>query len=160
MSIVSKRNDRDIASNSNTNIVNKKTSETTTTTTTNISTTKLEHTKKKKKFVAKEFQSLLCVFTALRGTQITIQLRSNCEIYGTIVNVDAFLNIELSNATLTNRFNKKENVQEILIQSRNIRFIQIPDKIDLNSLLYLYSKQLSQSKKKYERTMRKAPSTK
>ncbi|KAN0037912.1 hypothetical protein ACTA71_000083 [Dictyostelium dimigraforme] len=113
----------------------------------------------KKKFVAKEFQSLLCVFTALRGTQITIQLRSNCEIYGTITNVDAYLNIELSNATITNIFNKKDNnIQEILIQSRNIRFIQIPDKIDLNSLLFLYSKQLSQSKKKYERTMRK-PST-
>ncbi|KAM9994055.1 hypothetical protein ACTFIZ_012014 [Dictyostelium cf. discoideum] len=113
----------------------------------------------KKKFVAKEFQSLLCVFTALRGTQITIQLRSNCEIYGTITNVDAYLNIELSDATLTNRYNNKrdEHVQEILIQSRNIRFIQIPDKIDLNSLLYLYSKQLSQSKKKYERTLRKPP---
>ncbi|EAL61938.1 hypothetical protein DDB_G0291015 [Dictyostelium discoideum AX4] len=114
----------------------------------------------KKKFIAKEFQSLLCVFTALRGTQITIQLRSNCEIYGTITNVDAYLNIELSDAKLTNtRYKNKrdEHVQEILIQSRNIRFIQIPDKIDLNSLLYLYSKQLSQSKKKYERTLRKPP---
>ncbi|KAM9970911.1 hypothetical protein ACTFIR_002775 [Dictyostelium discoideum] len=114
----------------------------------------------KKKFVAKEFQSLLCVFTALRGTQITIQLRSNCEIYGTITNVDAYLNIELSDAKLTNTRHKNkrdEHVQEILIQSRNIRFIQIPDKIDLNSLLYLYSKQLSQSKKKYERTLRKPP---
>ncbi|KAM9957213.1 hypothetical protein ACTFIW_008954 [Dictyostelium discoideum] len=114
----------------------------------------------KKKFVAKEFQSLLCVFTALRGTQITIQLRSNCEIYGTITNVDAYLNIELSDAKLTSTRHKNkrdEHVQEILIQSRNIRFIQIPDKIDLNSLLYLYSKQLSQSKKKYERTLRKPP---
>ncbi|KAM9994766.1 hypothetical protein ACTFIY_000956 [Dictyostelium cf. discoideum] len=113
----------------------------------------------KKKYIAKEFQSLLCVFTALRGTQITIQLRSNCEIYGTITNVDAYLNIELSDAKLTNRYKNKrdEHVQEILIQSRNIRFIQIPDKIDLNSLLYLYSKQLSQSKKKYERTLRKPP---
>ncbi|KAN0037914.1 hypothetical protein ACTA71_000085 [Dictyostelium dimigraforme] len=94
-----------------------------------------------KKFVVKEFQSLLCVFMALRETQITVQLRSNCEICGTITNI-----------------NKKDiNIQEILIQSRNIRFIQIPDIIDLNSLLFLYSKQLSQSKKKYERTIRKPP---
>ncbi|KAN0023579.1 hypothetical protein ACTFIV_007966 [Dictyostelium citrinum] len=133
MSVTYKRNDKNIENNNNNN---------------------------KKKFVPKEFQSLLCVFTALRGTQITIQLRSNCEIYGTITNVDAYLNIELSNATLTNRFNKKDqNIQEILIQSRNIRFIQIPDKIDLNSLLFLYSKQLSLSKKKYERTIRKPLTT-
>ncbi|EGC38909.1 hypothetical protein DICPUDRAFT_22541, partial [Dictyostelium purpureum] len=111
---------------------------------------------RRKKRVPKHFRSLLCVFLALKGTQITIQLRSNCEIYGTIENVDRHLNIELIDATITNRFGK-DKYELLLVQSRNIRYIHIPDKIDLGHLLYIYSKTLSEVKRKNQRTLRKAP---
>ncbi|KYQ94048.1 hypothetical protein DLAC_11582 [Tieghemostelium lacteum] len=111
---------------------------------------------KKKQKTALEFRSLLCVFTALKGSQITIELRSNCKIYGTIENVDKYMNIELSNVNLKNKFFKNEKFEILLVQSRNIRYIHIPDKIDLNNLLYVYSRTLSDNKKKYQRTKRKA----
>ncbi|KAF2077481.1 hypothetical protein CYY_001180 [Polysphondylium violaceum] len=103
----------------------------------------------------KEFKTLLCVFSALKGTQITIQLRSDTEFYGTIENVDKHLNIELSDARSTNKFNQIIEYQLILVQSRNIRYIHIPDRIDLNNLLFIYSKTLSDIKKKNQRTKRK-----
>eukprot|EP01132_Coremiostelium_polycephalum_P003678 gene3678-4581_t len=106
-----------------------------------------------------EYKSLGCVFSALKGSQINIQLRSNIEIWGTIENVDKNMNIELSNAILKHNRSNKSGVDEkyelILIQSRNIRYIQIPDKIDLNSLLFLYSKSMAEMKKKYQRSKRK-----
>ncbi|EFA75571.1 putative small nuclear ribonucleoparticle-associated protein [Heterostelium album PN500] len=101
-----------------------------------------------------DLNSLLCVFNALTGSQITVQLRNENEIYGTIDTIDEHMNIELSNATLKRR-DTTDSYDLILINSRNIRYIQIPDRIDLNSLLFLYSKTLSEMKNKYQRTRRK-----
>ncbi|GAM21859.1 hypothetical protein SAMD00019534_050340, partial [Acytostelium subglobosum LB1] len=103
-----------------------------------------------------DLNSLLCVLNALSGSQITIQLRNETEIYGTIATIDGHMNIELSDAVLTDiGGTNKDKYDLILIHSRNIRYIQIPDRIDLNHLLYLYSKTLSDMQKKYQRTKRK-----
>ncbi|EGG20545.1 hypothetical protein DFA_00406 [Cavenderia fasciculata] len=214
-------------------------------------------TKSKYKGYLSNAKTLPCVFNALKGTQITVQLRNESEIYGTVDNIDKSLNIELRDATITKGYDyrllfesntlndtihqidinkekekqdrddkeeeEEENIIEeeeeqeqemneeeeeeeedekmdttttsttnnetnktisvtstliltkeviesiklqpkvydlLLVNSRNIRYIHIPDRIDLNHLLFVYSKTLVKNRDKYQRTKRKPPTEK
>lgn len=56
--------------------------------------------KSTKKETAKSVKTLLVMLQSMRGQQVTITLRNDSVVRGTIIKVDANMNIELENATM------------------------------------------------------------
>uniref|UniRef100_A0A131X8Y5 Putative small nuclear ribonucleoprotein smd1 n=1 Tax=Hyalomma excavatum TaxID=257692 RepID=A0A131X8Y5_9ACAR len=83
-------------------------------------------------------KSLVLMLQSLRGRQTTIELRNELSIYGTVENVDAFMNVDLSDATVVGP-NGEETYASFFVQGRQVRYVHIPDDIDMVASLQLQS---------------------
>uniref|UniRef100_L7M216 Sm domain-containing protein n=1 Tax=Rhipicephalus pulchellus TaxID=72859 RepID=L7M216_RHIPC len=90
-------------------------------------------TPKERALVAK---SLVLMLQSLRGRQTTIELRNELSVWGTVESVDAFMNVDLSDATVVGP-NGEETYASFFVQGRQVRYIHIPDDIDMAASLQL-----------------------
>eukprot|EP00794_Sanderia_malayensis_P000426 gene424-1067_t len=80
-------------------------------------------------------QSLICLLHACKGYVTTIELRDESSIIGKIENVDGYMNIRVSNAKLERVNGHVASFQELFIQGKQIRFVHIPDEIDIRTAI-------------------------
>uniref|UniRef100_A0A224ZBG9 U6 snRNA-associated Sm-like protein LSm2 n=1 Tax=Rhipicephalus zambeziensis TaxID=60191 RepID=A0A224ZBG9_9ACAR len=81
-------------------------------------------------------KSLVLMLQSLRGRQTTIELRNELSVWGTVQSVDAFMNVDLSDATVVGPTGE-ETYASFFVQGRQVRYIHIPDDIDMAASLQL-----------------------
>lgn len=88
------------------------------------------------------YNTLIGILKACEGKNVQIDLRNEIHIYGKVESVFAEMNITLSNAYLisSNYVSRSKNqlpkyYTEITIRGKNVRFVHIPDDVDMISAL-------------------------
>ena len=97
-------------------------------------------------------QTLVCLLHACKGYETTVELQDESSIFGKIAHVDGFMNIRISKATLTRVDGHVQQFDEMFIQGTRIRYVHIPDEIDMISAI---NQQLDAIKKTRNRPGRK-----
>ena len=79
-------------------------------------------------------RTLVCLLQAVQGHRTIVELRNESSAEGMIDNVDGFVNISMSDVKFS-----KQNGQEVMdfptmfIQGKQIRYVEIPDFIDMRA---------------------------
>ncbi|XP_075978917.1 U7 snRNA-associated Sm-like protein LSm10 [Anticarsia gemmatalis] len=88
--------------------------------------------------------TLLCLVRALRGQNVTVDLRNDAYICGNISNVDGFMNISFTNLVYCDPQGNEYSFENLFVQGRNIRYVHIPESMSVVSTI---KKELGGSKK-------------
>lgn len=102
-------------------------------------------------------RTLVCLLQAVQGHRTTVELRNESSAVGLIENVDGFMNISMSDVKFT-----KGNGGEVMefptmfIHGRQIRYVQIPDFIDMRKAIDEQLSKLAGTRKPPARRMKKA----
>ncbi len=84
--------------------------------------------------------TLIGIIKACEGKQVQIDLRNELQLYGKVESVSSNMNIIMSDTYLTMPFSgmmsgsketKRRFYNEITIRGCNVRFVHIPDEIDM-----------------------------
>ncbi|XP_053560762.1 U7 snRNA-associated Sm-like protein LSm10 [Bombina bombina] len=75
--------------------------------------------------------SLVILLQGLHGYVTTVDLRDESSVTGCIINVDAFMNIRLSNVKYIDRKEKEIQLDEIFVTGRNVRYVHIPEEVNI-----------------------------
>ncbi|KAM9385400.1 U7 snRNA-associated Sm-like protein LSm10 [Pholidichthys leucotaenia] len=75
--------------------------------------------------------SMVVLLQGLQGEVTTVDLINESTARGRVVNVDAFMNIRLADVLYRDRQGHVTQLQDLFITGRNIRYVHIPDHIDI-----------------------------
>ncbi|XP_070703054.1 U7 snRNA-associated Sm-like protein LSm10 [Pempheris klunzingeri] len=75
--------------------------------------------------------SMVVLLQGLQGEVTTVDLRNESTARGRVVNVDAFMNVRLEDVLYRDRRGQLTRLQDLFITGRNIRYVHIPDHIDI-----------------------------
>ncbi|RNA18450.1 U7 snRNA-associated Sm LSm10 [Brachionus plicatilis] len=86
------------------------------------------------------YNTLIGILKACEGKNVQIDLRNEMHLYGKVESVFSEMNITLSNACMMSPNyipNSKTTIHysEITIRGKNVRFVHIPDDVDMISAL-------------------------
>ncbi|XP_069752001.1 U7 snRNA-associated Sm-like protein LSm10 [Narcine bancroftii] len=79
--------------------------------------------------------SLIILLQGMHGYVTTVELRDESSVRGQIVNVDAFMNVRLSEVSYTDRGGKVLQLDDFFVTGRNVRYIHIPDEINITETI-------------------------
>ncbi|XP_031988501.1 LOW QUALITY PROTEIN: U7 snRNA-associated Sm-like protein LSm10 [Corvus moneduloides] len=65
----------------------------------------------------------------------TVELRDESAAAGRVTSVDAFMNVRLAEVTFTDRQGTVSHLDELFVTGRNIRYVHIPDEVDIQAPL-------------------------
>lgn len=74
---------------------------------------------------------MVILLQGLQGQVTTVDLKNESTARGRVVNVDAFMNIRLKDVLYRDRKGQLTQLQELFITGRNVRYVHIPDHIDI-----------------------------
>ena len=80
-------------------------------------------------------KTLVCLLQGLEGYHTTIELRNENSVTGTIESVDARMNISLTNATFNTLAGNKTHFDKFYIRGIQIRYVHIPDDVDVKNTI-------------------------
>ncbi|KAG8588372.1 hypothetical protein GDO81_005961 [Engystomops pustulosus] len=75
--------------------------------------------------------SLIILLQGLHGLVSTVDLRNESSVTGTIINVDAFMNIRLKKVTYTDRHGQEAKLEDLFVTGRNVRYVHIPEEVNI-----------------------------
>ncbi|XP_069828756.1 U7 snRNA-associated Sm-like protein LSm10 isoform X2 [Dendropsophus ebraccatus] len=75
--------------------------------------------------------SLVLLLQGLHGRVTTVDLRNESSATGTVLNVDAFMNIRLKKVTYTDRHGQEAKLDDLFITGRNVRYVHIPEEVEI-----------------------------
>lgn len=85
---------------------------------------------------SKTANTLICLLKGLVGCETTVELRNENCVRGTIRDVDSRMNITVSEATFTTPDGRQLAFDELqYIHGKNIRYVQIPDYVDVSQTI-------------------------
>jgi small nuclear ribonucleoprotein (snRNP)-like protein len=87
----------------------------------------------REKFLIKN--TLICLLKAVEGKVTTVELRNENSVTGTIDHVDGFMCISMSNVCFKTMAGKMTNFESFYVQGPHIRYVQIPDEIDMRKAM-------------------------
>ncbi|NXJ68151.1 LSM10 protein, partial [Rostratula benghalensis] len=79
--------------------------------------------------------SLVILLQGLRGHVTTVDLRDESTARGRITNVDAFMNVRLTEVTFADRQGRVSCLDELFVTGRNVRYVHIPDEVDIRATI-------------------------
>ena len=94
-------------------------------------------------------KTLCCMLKELEGYSTTVELRNEIQITGIVDHVDGHMNISMSNVKYEKPRQPPAQFSHIKIHGKQIRFVHIPDQINMQKAI---TKQLDQNRhdsKKY-----------
>ncbi|KAG7165740.1 U7 snRNA-associated Sm-like protein LSm10 [Homarus americanus] len=83
----------------------------------------------------KELNTLTCLVMGLTGWKTTVELHNDTFVSGLITDVDVKMNMEMTDARYTDGNGKTVMMNNFHIMGRKIRYVHIPDKIDIMKLI-------------------------
>ncbi|XP_070840998.1 U7 snRNA-associated Sm-like protein LSm10 [Chaetodon trifascialis] len=75
--------------------------------------------------------SMVVLLQGLQGEVTTVDMKNESTARGRVVSVDAFMNVRLQNVLYRDRRGQLTRLQDLFITGRNIRYVHIPDHIDI-----------------------------
>lgn len=75
------------------------------------------------------FNGLVCLVQSLEGRYTAVDLRNESCVTGKIEQVDAFMNIVMSEAVFIDTKGNEYEFNSFFIHARNIRYVHIPDEL-------------------------------
>ena len=100
-------------------------------------------------------QTLVCLLHACKGYTTTVELVDESSIYGKIIHVDGFMNITMLGVTFTQVNGRVQKFDEIFIQGNKIRFVHLPDEIDIRSAIQEQLDAINRTRNRPMRTYRR-----
>ncbi|PIC25704.1 hypothetical protein B9Z55_018533 [Caenorhabditis nigoni] len=97
------------------------------------------------------FQLFFSFFKSLVGKDVVIELKNDLSICGTLHSVDQYLNMKLTDITVSDpeRFPHMVSVKNCFIRGSVVRYVQLPsDQVDTQLLADSCRKELADSKAK------------
>ncbi|ESO94838.1 hypothetical protein LOTGIDRAFT_79495, partial [Lottia gigantea] len=79
--------------------------------------------------------TLICLLKALEGQVAIVELRNETSVKGRITNVDGWMNMTMTGGTFKNKTRKIIKFTDFFVQGFMIRFVQIPDHIDIRKAI-------------------------
>ena len=79
--------------------------------------------------------TLVCLLQGLTGHVVTIELRNEASIVGKVRHVDGFMDADLSNVSYTDVEKRTTHFNELHVQGKNIRFVHVPDELDMLNVI-------------------------
>lgn len=79
---------------------------------------------------------------ACQGHRVTVELRNESFAEGIVAQVDGYMNVNMFNVEFTKNGSETVALEELFIQGRQIRFVQIPDEINMREAIELQLKSL------------------
>ena len=80
-------------------------------------------------------RTLICLLQAVQGFSTTVELRNESSIEGIIHHVDGFMNITMNEVRFTKPDGDVLEFPTMFVHGRQIRFVHIPDEIDMRSAI-------------------------
>lgn len=80
-------------------------------------------------------RTLVCLLQACQGHKVTVELRNESFAEGTVDLVDGYMNVNMSKVELTKINSKTVRLEELFIQGRQIRYVHIPDEINMRDAI-------------------------
>ncbi|XP_065087279.1 U7 snRNA-associated Sm-like protein LSm10 [Ochlerotatus camptorhynchus] len=84
----------------------------------------------------------------LLDRNILIDLRNESSVAGKITNVDGFMNISMENVVLIDQLGKHFPMEEFMIYPRYIRYIHIPESVEIKPALEEHIRKLTTRKRR------------
>ncbi|XP_028675432.1 U7 snRNA-associated Sm-like protein LSm10 [Erpetoichthys calabaricus] len=75
--------------------------------------------------------SLIILLQGIHGLVTTIDLKNESVVKGRIINVDAFMNIRLTEVVYTDPRGKETKLDDFFVTGRNVRYVHIPDEVNI-----------------------------
>ena len=100
-------------------------------------------------------QTLVCLLHACKGYTTTVELVDESSIYGKIIHVDGFMNITMVRVIFTQVNGRVQKFDEIFIQGTKIRFVHLPDEIDIRSAIREQLDAINKTRNRPARTPRR-----
>ncbi|XP_033741152.1 U7 snRNA-associated Sm-like protein LSm10 [Pecten maximus] len=79
--------------------------------------------------------SLICLLKAVEGKVTTVELRNESTVSGFVKHVDAYMNVTMTDVSFRNFKGKVSSFDHFFVQGVSIRFVQIPDEVDMRKAL-------------------------
>lgn len=79
--------------------------------------------------------TLVCLVKSCEGFSTTVDLRNETSVSGKIETVDGHMNISMSNVVCRNFKGKVEHFENFFIHGKTVRFVHIPDEIDMRKAM-------------------------
>ncbi|XP_013794732.1 U7 snRNA-associated Sm-like protein LSm10 [Limulus polyphemus] len=76
-------------------------------------------------------KTLVCLLQALQERETTVELRNEVSILGRIEIVDGYMNLTMTDVTLTTPNNEQQKYESFFVQGKQVRFVHIPDDINI-----------------------------
>nr|XP_053643021.1 U7 snRNA-associated Sm-like protein LSm10 [Cherax quadricarinatus]XP_053643022.1 U7 snRNA-associated Sm-like protein LSm10 [Cherax quadricarinatus]XP_053643023.1 U7 snRNA-associated Sm-like protein LSm10 [Cherax quadricarinatus]XP_053643024.1 U7 snRNA-associated Sm-like protein LSm10 [Cherax quadricarinatus]XP_053643025.1 U7 snRNA-associated Sm-like protein LSm10 [Cherax quadricarinatus]XP_053643026.1 U7 snRNA-associated Sm-like protein LSm10 [Cherax quadricarinatus]XP_053643027.1 U7 snRNA len=83
----------------------------------------------------RELNTLTCLVMGLTGWKTTVELHNDAFVAGLITDVDVKMNMEMTNARYTDGNGKTVILENFHVMGRKIRYVHIPDTIDIMELI-------------------------
>jgi len=99
--------------------------------------------------------TLICLIRGCIGLQTVIELRNETIVCGKILNCDGFMNLIVANALFQKATREEMYFEEIHILAKNIRYVHVPDKINIQETIETQLRNLSVSRETGSTTNRK-----
>ncbi|XP_061527067.1 U7 snRNA-associated Sm-like protein LSm10 [Phycodurus eques] len=82
-------------------------------------------------------KSMVVLLQGLGGGEVTtVDLRNESTARGRVVNVDVFMNVPLEEVLFRDRKGRLTRLQDLFITGRNIRYVHIPDHMDIMKTIH------------------------
>ncbi|XP_062589553.1 U7 snRNA-associated Sm-like protein LSm10 [Saccostrea cucullata] len=79
--------------------------------------------------------TLISLLKAVEGKVTTIELRNENSVTGRVEDVDAFMNIVMRNVVFRSFRGTSQNFSSFFVQGQNVRYVHIPDEIDMRAAI-------------------------
>ncbi|XP_069124230.1 U7 snRNA-associated Sm-like protein LSm10 [Argopecten irradians] len=79
--------------------------------------------------------SLICLLKAVEGKVTTVELRNESTVSGLVEHVDGYMNVTMTDVSFRNYKGKVSRYDNFFVQGANIRFVQIPDEVDMKKAI-------------------------
>ena len=80
-------------------------------------------------------KSLVCLLRGCQGFSTMVELRNENTVFGTLLNCDGFMNLTMSNVVYKKINGESEEFSELHILGKNIRYVHIPDELDIRETI-------------------------
>ena len=92
-------------------------------------------------------KSLICLLQACEGYKTVVELRNESFAEGVLSQVDGYMNINMNNVQFTKQGREKAmHLDKLFIQAKQIRFVHIPDGINMSEAIEGKLKSLKNSR--------------
>ncbi|KAG2488001.1 hypothetical protein HYH03_013438 [Edaphochlamys debaryana] len=90
----------------------------------------------------REETTLVCLIKSLVGTRVVVELRNDVLLKGRLDDVDDFMNMTLSEATLQTAQGYKTQYESMYVKGRNVRIVHMPKSLDPAQAIESYRRKL------------------